>query len=79
MLLRLFFRLTCDYKNIYNNKIIYCIVNLLNLRNIPIQVRKLYIHSKMLLFEKKQNLNFKGKLLELLSVFFLQLSSENNK
>ena len=54
------------------NKIItYYIVNLMNLRNTPIQVRKvLYTLQGVVVKRENQDLNFKEKLIEVLSVFF---------
>ena len=69
-------------KTFKQNKITYCIVNLLNLKNTRIQVCKLlYTLQGVVVSKEKQNLNFKEKLLELLSVFFhiTSLSSEDNK
>ena len=53
------------------NKITYYIVKLLNLRNIPIKVRKiLYTIQDVVVWKENQNINFKEKLLKLLSAFF---------
>ena len=54
------------------NKITYCVVNLLNLRNTDlIQVFKLlYTLQHVDVKKDKQNLNFKEKLQELISALF---------
>ena len=60
------------------NKITYHIVKLLNLRNIPFQLPK-YTFRDVVVLNEKKNLNFKEKMLELLSFFFTYLSIEYNK
>ena len=60
----------CILKTFILNKITNCIVNLLNLRNIPIQVRKLLHTLQNVVWKEKQHLAFKEKLLEIISVFF---------